>query len=69
MNPNGDAAMKLDQMPIEKLNAADYNPRADLQPGDPVYDNLKRSVETFGYLHSPSSSTGATTPSSAATSG
>ena len=42
--------MELEQMPIEELNAADYNPRVDLKPGDPVYESLKRSVEAFGYL-------------------
>ena len=42
--------MELERMPMEKLNAAGYNPRVDLQPGDPVYENLKRSVETFGFL-------------------
>ena len=42
--------MKLEQMSIEELNAADYNPRVDLQPGDAVYESLKRSVEAFGYL-------------------
>ncbi len=42
--------MKLERIRIEELNAAEYNPRVDLQPGDPVYESLKRSVETFGYL-------------------
>jgi len=42
--------MKLEQARIDELNAAEYNPRVDLQPGDPVYENLKLSVETFGYL-------------------
>jgi len=27
---------------------AAYNPRQDLQPGDPEYEKLKRSIETFG---------------------
>ena len=42
--------MRLERTRIEVLNAASYNPRIDLQPGDPVYESLKRSVETFGYL-------------------
>ena len=42
--------MKLVQVRIDDLNSAVYNPRVDLQPGDPVYESLKRSVETFGYL-------------------
>ncbi len=40
--------MKLEQVRIGDLNAAAYNPRVDLQPGDPVYESLKRGVETFG---------------------
>lgn|GEM_PF-4166958 len=42
--------MKLERIRIGELNAAEYNPRVELGPGDPVYENLKRSVETFGYL-------------------
>ncbi len=42
--------MELTRVPINDLNEAPYNPRIDLKPGDPVYENLKRSVETFGYL-------------------
>ena len=42
--------MKLEKIRIDRLNTASYNPRVDLQPGDAVYDNLKKSVETFGFL-------------------
>jgi len=35
---------------IEQINAAAYNPRVDLQPGDPEYEKLKRSIEEFGYV-------------------
>ncbi len=42
--------MQLDRIPIDQLNPAKYNPRVDLQPGDPVYEKLKRSVEDFGYV-------------------
>ncbi|WP_234405533.1 ParB N-terminal domain-containing protein [Paenibacillus sp. IHBB 10380] len=35
---------------IDKINAATYNPRVDLQPGDPEYEKLKRSIEQFGYI-------------------
>ena len=31
-------------MSIAELKPADYNPRKDLQPGDPEYDKLKRSL-------------------------
>ncbi len=30
---------------IELINPAAYNPRIDLQPGDPAYEKLKRSIE------------------------
>ncbi len=35
---------------IDRINAATYNPRADLQPGDPEYEKLRRSIESFGYV-------------------
>ncbi|MDR6938490.1 DNA modification methylase [Arcanobacterium hippocoleae] len=37
-------------MPIAELTPADYNPRKDLQPGDPEYEKLKRSLSEFGYV-------------------
>jgi len=40
----------IQKVPIEKLNPAKYNPRKDLQPGDPEYEKLKRSIEEFGYV-------------------
>ena len=40
--------MTLQTMPLEKLNPAVYNPRKDLRPGDPEYEKLKHSIETFG---------------------
>lgn len=30
------------------MNPAPYNPRVALEPGDPMYDALKQSIETFG---------------------
>ena len=42
--------MKLKRCRIADLSAAKYNPRVDLQPGDPVYDKLKKSIETFGFV-------------------
>ncbi len=42
--------MKLSKAKIEDLNPAPYNPRIDLKPGDAVYDRLKLSIETYGYL-------------------
>lgn len=35
---------------ISELLPAEYNPRKDLQPGDPEYEKLKRSIEQFGYV-------------------
>lgn len=37
-------------MKIDDLMPADYNPRWDLQAGDPDYDNLKKSIEQFGFV-------------------
>lgn len=42
--------MKIEKKPLDQLIPADYNPRKDLQPGDPEYDKLKRSLEQFGYV-------------------
>ncbi|QAW48442.1 DNA modification methylase [Bacillus velezensis] len=42
--------MNIRTVPVEKINPAPYNPRIDLQPGDPEYDALKKSIEQFGYI-------------------
>ena len=42
--------MQLERIPIDKLKAAEHNPRKDLKPGDPEYEKLKRSIQTFGYV-------------------
>lgn len=42
--------MQLKTLKINQLIPADYNPRKDLQPGDPEYEKLKRSLDEFGYL-------------------
>lgn len=39
--------MEIRKIPIEQLNPAAYNPRKDLQPGDPEYEKLKRSIQEF----------------------
>ena len=44
------AAIKQERRRIEDLNPAAYNPRKRLQPGDDEYENLKRSIEAFGYV-------------------
>lgn len=39
--------MEIQKIEINKINLAKYNPRMDLQPGDPDYEKLKRSMEEF----------------------
>ena len=40
--------MEVRTVPIKRINPAPYNPRRDLQPGDPEYLKLQRSIEQFG---------------------
>jgi DNA modification methylase len=35
---------------INKITPASYNPRVELKPGDAEYENLKKSIDRFGYL-------------------
>jgi ParB-like chromosome segregation protein Spo0J len=42
--------MEIKTIPVEQINPAPYNPRKDLQPGDPEYEKLKRSIEEFGFV-------------------
>ena len=42
--------MQVSKIPIGQLNPAAYNPRKDLQPGDPEYEKLKKSIQEFGYV-------------------
>jgi len=42
--------VKIELIPIDKINPAPYNPRKDLQPGDPEYEKLKRSIQEFGLV-------------------
>ena len=42
--------LDIRKIPVPKLNPAQYNPRKDLQPGDPEFEKLLRSVEEFGYV-------------------
>ena len=42
--------MQIEKVPVEKLRAAEYNPRRELKPGDPEYEKLKRSITEFGYV-------------------
>ena len=43
-------AMNIRRMQLADLNPADYNPRKDLQPDDPIYLKIKQSLETFGMV-------------------
>jgi DNA modification methylase len=42
--------MEIRKITVDKLKAAEYNPRKDLQPGDEEFEKLKRSIEEFGYV-------------------
>lgn len=42
--------MQIERKRISDLNRATYNPRIDLIPGDPEYENLRRSIATYGLL-------------------
>ena len=39
--------MEIETISISKINPAVYNPRKDLQPGDPEYEKLKKSLKEF----------------------
>ncbi|NLE27559.1 MAG: DNA modification methylase, partial [Clostridiaceae bacterium] len=42
--------MRIERIPVDKLNPAPYNPRKDLKPGDAKYEHIKNSIDTFGYI-------------------
>lgn len=42
--------MQIERKKIRELNRATYNPRIDLIPGDTEYENLRRSINTYGML-------------------
>lgn len=42
--------MEIRKMNLRNLTPADYNPRVELKPGDPEWDALNASIETFGYI-------------------
>lgn len=44
------ASVKQERRSISELNPAEYNPRKTLRQGDEEYENLKRSIATFGYV-------------------
>lgn len=42
--------MQIEKKRIHDLNRAAYNPRIELIPGDSEYENLRRSILTYGML-------------------
>lgn len=42
--------MEIRRVSVAQLNPAAYNPRKDLQPNDPEYKKLARSIDKFGYV-------------------
>lgn len=42
--------MIIKTMPLDQLIHAEYNPRVALQPGDPEFEKLKKSILEFGYV-------------------
>lgn len=42
--------MEIQRLPIQSLMPADYNPRKNLQPGDPEYTRIKASLDRWGLV-------------------
>jgi DNA modification methylase len=42
--------VKFQEIELSKIKAAPYNPRIDLQEGDPEFEKLRRSIEEFGFV-------------------
>ena len=42
--------MKMERRKLSELRPADYNPRKALTPEDKEYQDIKRSIEKFGYV-------------------
>jgi DNA modification methylase len=42
--------MEIRKVAVKEINPAAYNPRLDLQPGNPDYEKLKTSISTFGLV-------------------
>jgi ParB-like chromosome segregation protein Spo0J len=45
-----EVSMEFKKVFISELKPAKYNPRKDLQPNDLEYQQIKRSIEEFGYV-------------------
>jgi len=42
--------VNIQKIETSKLKPAKYNPRKDLKPGDREYEQIKRSIQEFGYV-------------------
>src|SRR5574341_822766 len=42
--------MRIRRIPVSQINVAAYHPRAELQPDDPQYQALQKSLDTFGLV-------------------
>ncbi|MCS6978104.1 MAG: ParB N-terminal domain-containing protein [Gemmatales bacterium] len=42
--------LQIEWLPVEMLRPAPYNPRQDLEPDDPRYRKLRRSLRRFGLV-------------------
>lgn len=42
--------MQIERKKISDMERATYNPRIDLIPGDVEYENLRRSIKTYGMI-------------------
>lgn len=42
--------MQIERKKISDMERATYNPRIDLIPGDMEYENLRRSIKTYGMI-------------------
>lgn len=42
--------MRIEAVPVDRINPAPYNPRRDLKPGDPAYEKIQRSIGEFGLV-------------------
>jgi ParB-like chromosome segregation protein Spo0J len=45
-----ESKVNVQKIAIEKLKAAEYNPRIALKAGDKEYEKLKRSIQEFGFV-------------------
>ena len=42
--------MEIRKINIDKIKPATYNPRKNLQPDDPEYKKIKKSIDEFGFI-------------------